>query len=587
MKKSLSFASSIFMLLGCAQMEIKPSDQHLQAPKEAVASESPPPPLVGLTAPPPPATRQPTKVYSVAVAAAPVSQLLYAIARDARLDIDIASDIEGVVTLNARDRTLPHILDRIAAQIDMRWEIRDGVIKVQRDTPFLRIYRVNYINMGREVTSGMNISTQVGGGGSGGSGGGAAGNSSSTTIANSNQNNFWDTLIANIQDILRETDRILPQQPGGSGAGGVSTTPEQAVVTSGALGSTSPSVSLTQSPAPVTFREAAAVIANQATGIISVRATSKQHEQVKAFLDSVLSSARRQVMIEATVVEVELNQGSQSGIDWIRLAQGGNLGIGVRSLGPLQNVSNDLRTFIFPSATGATQDRGTTIGYNSNNFAAAIKLLSDFGQVKVLSSPKITTLNNQSAVLRVADNLVYFNVTREEEETEGGRSRFTYTSEINTVSVGFIMSVHPHIDDGNVVSLHVRPSITRLRGYARDPAPALTGSPINNLVPIIQTKEMESFMKIPSGSMVMLGGLMEDQQNSNSETFPGLEKSELAPLFGSRSRQVRKTELVVFLRPTVVTDPSVDGDFSIVKNRLPDGYFFNSSNEQVNTGAKR
>jgi len=602
MKKSLGVAAAALLMLGCALPPIEPSDQHLRAPQEA-AKTTPPPALATRPAPPPPAARQPTRLYSVAVAAAPVSELLYAIARDAGLDIDIASDIDGIVTLNARDRTLPHLLDRIAAQVDMRWEVKDGVIRVQRDTPFLRNYRIDYINMSREASGSMSVASQVGGGGGGESSAGGD-NNSSTNLSNTSNNNFWDTLISNVQDILRETDKILPDQAasvGGSGAApaapplaglaaavggaavGAPTGGAPAGAPLGAAAAIGATPSVAAGARPVTFREAASVIANPVTGVISVRATSKQHEQVRSFLDRVLQNARRQVLIEATVVEVSLNQGSQTGVDWGRLASGAGFSIGSRGLGAgiLNpgfgsdgiNAVGDGRNFLFPGIDGTAPNRGVTVGYsNARNLAAAIKLLSEFGQVKVLSSPKITTLNNQPAVLRVVDNLVYFTIEADTTTPGTGPAVTTFTTTVNTVAVGFVMSVLPQIDDGEVVTLHVRPTITRLRGYARDPNPSL--GTISNLIPIVQSKEMESLMKVPSGQMVMLGGLMEDSQNSNVETLPGLEHSPAAAAFGTRSTQVRKTELVIFLRPVVISDPSLDGDFSFVRNRLPSSDFF-------------
>ncbi|MGE5493494.1 MAG: type II secretion system protein GspD, partial [Actinomycetota bacterium] len=220
------------------------------------------------------------------------------------------------------------------------------------------------------------------------------------------------------------------------------------------------------------------------------------------------------------------------------------------------------------------KNAGLTIGYGrGSSFAAAMSLLSQFGRTKVISSPKITALNNQSAVLRVVDNLVYFTVSAQTNINQTVTTT-TYTSTANTVAVGFVMNLIPQIDDGNQVTLTVRPTISRLRGYAQDPNPALLSVP--NLVPIVQTREMESVMKIPSGNVVMMGGLMEDSETRESEGLPGLgDVPGAGRLFSTRNNQAGKTELVVFLRPVVINDPSLEGDYAFAKEMLPSKDFFN------------
>ena len=223
--------------------------------------------------------------YTVVVNEVPVKELLFALARDAQVNVDIDPGIEGIVTLNAIDQTLPQILDRIARQADVRFEIQGKNIIVSPDRPYLRAYRVDYVNLTRESKGTIDIATQIattgmsdiGGGGGGGGGGGS--NNSTSSITNTANNRFWLTLTRNIQALVGET-------AAGSGAG--------------------------QSELPVT----GSVIPNPESGIISVRATSKQHAAVQAFLDKVLANAQRQVLVEATVVEVTLNDQYQQGIDW-------------------------------------------------------------------------------------------------------------------------------------------------------------------------------------------------------------------------------------------------------------------------------
>ncbi|MDX1374808.1 MAG: hypothetical protein R3357_04540 [Burkholderiales bacterium] len=108
---------------------------------------------------PKPTTRAET--YSVVVHNVPVQDLLFALARDAQVQIDINSDVTGNVTLNAIDQTLPQLLERISRQVDMRYEVKGGTLVIQRDTPFLRIYRIDYVNLSREGSVDGTLSSQV------------------------------------------------------------------------------------------------------------------------------------------------------------------------------------------------------------------------------------------------------------------------------------------------------------------------------------------------------------------------------------------------------------------------------------------
>ena len=222
--------------------------------------------------------------------------------------------LEGFVTLNAIDQTLPQLMSRIAQQVDMRYELKDGTLAVMPDTPFLRTYHVDYVLMNRDTTSTVSVATQIASagiaGGSGSVGGsGATGNSSLTEIRNSAKNHFWETLIENIKDLLRETDKLMPE-------GAQQNRPRRRRPprpnASSRMARASISVNLAQpaaaAPPRNVYREAASVIAHPETGVITVRATGRQHERVREFIDQVQRSATRQVLIEATVLEVSLSR---------------------------------------------------------------------------------------------------------------------------------------------------------------------------------------------------------------------------------------------------------------------------------------
>ena len=164
------------------------------------------------------------ETYSVVVNNVRAQELLFALARDARLNVDIHSDITGTVTLNAIDQTLPQLLTRIARQVDMRYEIDGQNLVVMRDTPILRIYRIDYVNLARDARAVSNLSTQVSGAMQPGAAASGAQNNTTAVVNSVSANKFWDTLVGNIKEILQETDKVLPAGAGAHAAPPPSTT---------------------------------------------------------------------------------------------------------------------------------------------------------------------------------------------------------------------------------------------------------------------------------------------------------------------------------------------------------------------------
>ena len=161
-----------------------------------------------LPPPPRPSVRQ--ELYSVVMSNVSVQDLLFALARDAKLNVDIHPSISGTVTMNVRDQTMTEILDRVARQVDLRYEFNGKDLSIQPDTPFLRHYRVDYPNLQRDTETVVNTSTNLASTGSGGASAGG-GNGSTSTIKNTSNNRFWETLKTNLVELLRETDKVLPE----------------------------------------------------------------------------------------------------------------------------------------------------------------------------------------------------------------------------------------------------------------------------------------------------------------------------------------------------------------------------------------
>ena len=586
------------LLASCGTSPISPSDKHIQpvAAAQPIGNvEIPQANKRAIPLPPPKPTAK-VETYSVVVSNVPAQEILFALARDAKINLDISSGIQGNVSINAINQTLPQILDRISKQVDMRYELDNGTLAIMPDKPFLRTYKLDFINMSRSTKSSNSTSGQINSGAAGTAGG--AGNTATTVTTSETKNDLMESLVKNVTDILLEEDRLrqksqketlnasrvsaqgdgIASSYTGTPAGkGKQSGSSEAGPAGGASGSGNETVQAAGAAKTITaeFEKSVSVFANKETGVLIVRATNRQHEKVQEFIDKVMATAKRQVLIEATIVEVKLNDRYQQGINWSRallgaqgfaLSQAGSVGVG--------------------ATAGAL-----TINYfdptsNYGNILASIQLLETYGNVKVLSSPKLSVMNNQTASLKVADSKVYFTITTTPatlSATGTVLTPATYTSTPNSVSVGFVMSVTPHISDSDMVTINVRPTITRITGFVTDPNPALTL--IANKIPEIQTREMESIIKVESGQTAVMGGLIQESIDKNTSEVPFLARIPLlGNFFQNRDDTTSKTELVIFLRPLVIKDASISGDFKGFETNLPNTNFFHEDARGVSTG---
>jgi general secretion pathway protein D len=460
---------------------------------------------VPIIAAPEPAEKLQT--FTVVVSGIPANELLFALARDARLNLDIDPEISSKVSINAIDQTLPQILRRISRQVSLRYYMDGPNLVVEKDKPFTRVYKIDYLNMTRSASSNVQMSTKIASTGTVAESSSGGGSDSSTTVTNDSSNNFWDTLEANLL-VLATTDEFT----------GI-------------------------------------VISHRESGVISVRTTSAAHEDIQRFVDRVINSARKQVLIEATVVEVRLSDEFQGGVDWSSITNGNGWDI-------TQSVLATTGLGGLPTTPPFTQAIFSDTNSSGDVTTVAIKALDSFGDVSVMSSPKIMALNNQTSILKVVDNRVYFS-TESDVVTNNNIATTNFTVTIHTVPVGFVMSVTPFITDNDEVILNIRPSISRILRFVDqpqqiDPATGLPASTANS-VPEIQVREMESVLRVRSGNTAVIGGLMTDEASRDSTGIPVLHDVPGAGfLFGAKTQELRKTELVIFLRPRVIDNASLD-----------------------------
>lgn len=452
--------------------------------------------------------RAPLATYTVTMTQQPVSEVLFALARDAELNVDIYSGITDRISINAVNQTLPAILDRITEQANLHYQIKGSTIIITPDTPFRRNYQLDYLPAKRTIASQIAVSTHVESAG--------AGNNSQVTLSATSEVDFWEDLVVNIERIIgpQENEKVVP------------------------------------------------VVWNRATGIINVLATTRQHKQVQSFFDRVMRTAMRQVFIEATVVSLQLSDQFQAGVDWSLLNPA--------DIARPENAQSMLSNRVFDAPSLALQLTKAKVPFLSGvlgiqDLTATVRMLSQFGNAKVISTPKITVLNNQTAVLRVTTNEVYFRirVTPSTKTETGGTVVETPAStetQSVTVPIGFIMQVTPQIDDNDVITMNIRPTLQRISKWVDNPDPnmrtnlgSLTFTPPQ--VPVVQVQEMDSILRVPNGQVAIMGGLMEDTFVKNMDGVPFLSKLPfLGSLFSYRKNEHIKKELIIFLRPILITD---------------------------------
>ncbi|HHO59253.1 MAG TPA: hypothetical protein ENJ64_03345, partial [Thiotrichales bacterium] len=300
--KTLAGLCAGFLLAACgASNPPVQSAGHIKA--EAQNTASIPEPVTQAPLLKRPQKRERLETYTVVVNQVPVRELLFSMARDARINLDIDDNISGNITMNAIDQTLPKILQRISTQAAITYTLKDDTLIVRADVPVLRNYDVHYLNIERASDGKVSISTEIGTAGGGikqaGTGGGNSSGSSSrgsgdnkarTTVSNKSSNQFWQTLEENIASII--SDRKNQQ-----GKNRTSATAKNKNI-----------------------------IVNRESGTIGVWATARQHQLVADFINKVVGSAQRQVLIEATIAEVRLSDKYQAGVDWSVIGETATIG---------------------------------------------------------------------------------------------------------------------------------------------------------------------------------------------------------------------------------------------------------------------
>ncbi|WP_413207180.1 type II secretion system protein GspD [Rhodospirillum sp. A1_3_36] len=511
------------------------------------------PPIPLPLAPVPPPVTLPESIRRVTVIAdrpTPVADLLIGLCRSAEVDLELEPGVTGSVVFSARERPFDQVVRRLAAVAGLRVSVADGVVHVGPDLPRPAVYRLDALNMARGAEGSVSTSTDVFTSvGDGAPGQGGRTNASSSSVTSKSTADLWTEVAAGLSQILgtEEDGRaktftrvpsastVLSEE--GAGSAGADRLADTA-------SSPLPATDLPGAEPPVEVRGASFHVNRQA-GLITVVGTQSQQEQVSAYLDQVREATATQVLIEAKIVEVNLNDQFRGGIDWTALSDGGDF---------LLNVPGASGVVTAPlTDTVATFAMGGTATFGAVELGALVNFIKTFGTVRTLSSPRLTVMNNQTAVLKVAENEVYF-VVDVDTTTSDGVTQTTYSSEINTVPIGLVMTVQPSVEPGGGrVTLGLRPTISRVADRVSDPAVALQSDAVDSLIPVVEVRELDSVVTIDNGAVVVMGGLMQERVANDEEGLPGLlDIPALGRAFRTDIKTTEVIELVVLLRATVI-----------------------------------
>jgi MSHA biogenesis protein MshL len=576
-------------LAGCAGRQMKPTvtmdtinaqmkdamvlDKNRPAQPDAVSQALLPPLVIAM---PQGGGREAEHRFDLVVNNAPASQVFLSIVSGTRYSMVVHPDVTGSISLNLKNVTVQEAMDTLRDLYGYEYKVSGSRIMVLPLTLQTRVFQVNYLNGQRNGRSETRVTSGSVSDASSSSGSGAAppptpgtapaastGSRSvdSSRVVTSSQSDFWS-------DIGNALRAILGMQ----------------VINTGAAAPAPPA------GAPIDDR---VVLVSPGTGVIVVRGYPRDFRNVEAFLKATRIAVERQVMLEAKIISVSLNDGFQSGINWSTFYSGYNGRLSAGQIGP----STTLQPFGALSTTTNLNPDGTVQGnsnitatpgvnlttgsalagslfglaFQTKSFATLLNFLETQGVVQVLSSPRVAALNNQKAVLKVGtDDFFLTNITTTQSVGVTGATSIPSPSfTLQPFFSGIALDVTPEIDEHNYVILHVHPSVSNVIAKSQQIDLGTLGS---FTLPLASStvSETDSVVRVSDGNIVAIGGLMKMETDISTSQIPGLgDIPGLGKLFQNRNRQVSKSELVILLKPTVIMgDDSWDKDLMDTQTRL-------------------
>ena len=491
----------------------------------------------------------------------PLRDILFELAEQAEYDLELDPSIRGSIIFTARNQPFDVVIERISKVAGLRYRFEEGFLRVELDTPYIKTYKIDYLSFVRSNSGGVNADISV----VSGEGADTGSNFQATSESSSD---FWAELELNLDQLL-----------GGQSTGALKTNRDPRITaveqnpdveavapeegTEGGVEVQAPEVVLNVESLPIDdggedpsagggSEGGATYSLNKQAGLINVYAPERIHNKVQEYLDELKNSVTSQVLIEAKVFEVSLSDEYINGIEWQAFQQSGEAVLRFVDATPLSLIG----AISQPGGSVATiQDFG--IGYLGDDVSVFVDALSGFGTVRALASPRLTVLNNQSAVLNVATNRVYFEIDIDREtDDDTNTTTVEIDSNIRSVPEGVLINVQPSINlENRTVSMFVRPTVTRIVNTVSDPGVLFVAGDtgIESNIPEVNVQEIDTVIRVNSGQPIVMGGLLQDRMNNTNESVPVLgEVPVVGNLFKTQRDLVQKTELVIFLKATIL-----------------------------------
>ncbi len=502
------------LLLGCSSPLAKPDgealnqqlDEAIESSEEMNRPVAPPPAVTAELLPPLSLGTQqqpPEERFDISVRRMPARDFFLGLVADTPMNMVVHPEVEGQITLELKNVTIGEAMATVRDVLGYEFDVAAGGYRVMPAKLQSRIYRVNYLNISRTGSSHTRVSSGQVSDSVGTDGEARSESVSGSLIETATSSDFWAELKFALGAIIGEGDGRR-------------------------------------------------VVVNPQSGVVVIRALPAEHREVAEFLNTTEGVMQRQVVLEAKILEVSLNDGFQSGINWSALATRGS------STAELTQTSAPLQAG-FGGVFG--------LAVQASKFDGFIELLQTQGDVRVLSSPRVSTVNNQKAVIKVGSD--EFFVTGISSTTVTGTTTTTTPEiELTPFFSGIALDVTPQIGPEGDVILHIHPSVSEVVDQTKN----ITVGGVAQSVPLAfsSVRETDSVVRARSGQIVVLGGLMQDRVADENAKTPGLGDLPVAGnLFRQQRQSNRRSELVILLRPVVVDDNQVWTDqLRAVRSRM-------------------
>lgn len=472
------------------------------------------------------------KIVSIAVNGdVNVRDVIIELAKRAEVDVQLDNNISGNIILIAKERPFSEIIKRICDQANLVFTYENKLLHIKKDVPVIKNYKFALVDTKRSSKSSIDSSLSVGGNAENGNATQSSGSSSNLTIE-SGDGDVWANIEKGIVNLLNQYS-------------------DTALTTNG-------------------VESKGLLSVNRNAGVVSVIATNKQHKEIKKFLDELHISLTSQVLIEAKVLEVTLNDQYSSGINWGLLNNSANGSyIGANFGNATASGAYDANNNFLVNGASSNQFKFSVLPQDffgtPFDIDASVELLESFGVTRSISNPRISTLNNNYAILNFSENEVYFQVDVEREEQEnsngGTDTVLSVTSEVKSVPIGIVLSIQPSIDiERNEITMNIRPTLTRITDRVENPGTVIaaklaevSSSTLNADIPVVEVREMDTVMRMQSGQVMVMGGLLQERVLNTDKGVPGLSRiSYIGNAFKGVDKSTAIVETVIFIKATII-----------------------------------